>query len=73
MARFFVFFTLCHLSLTFFRPEAPFNSFFAKIHNIPKFDNIIITQWAPFHHKELAYGNLRSLHMGMQCDTDSTS
>ena len=26
MARFFAFFTLFHLSLTFFRPEVPFNA-----------------------------------------------
>ena len=27
MARFFAFFTLFHLSLTFFRPEVPFKTF----------------------------------------------
>ena len=46
MARFLAFFTLFHLSLTFFRPEVPFNMFFG-------FCNVVsLNSW--FIHSKMA-------------------
>ena len=36
MARFLAFFTLFHLSFTFFRPEVPFKCFLQNVINIEK-------------------------------------
>ena len=40
MARFFAFSTLFHLSLTFFRPEVPFNLLYSRVHTL-RIDNTL--------------------------------
>ena len=61
---FFIFHALSFELNFFVARRFPLKQFSAKIHNIPKFNHLIITTWAPFHHKELLYGNLKSLHIG---------